>query len=190
MVLSQAFGRDLVRHFPCQRALATLALPPRGPHWGQDALNGGASPAGQAPTASFDAWLPAPSSLAQSLPPALTPSSFAPAFLGLPCSAPPRCEHLFHARHWRPEDDSGQGLQNLEQAMENRCRADQKGVTLVGVISRGAANCSSQSQAVPGPRRAQSSVWGTETGAGEQAIITEHNLYRTYAVTPEYGHHV
>lgn len=35
MVLSQAFGRDLVRHFPCPWALAVPALPPPRQHWGQ-----------------------------------------------------------------------------------------------------------------------------------------------------------
>lgn len=58
MVLSQAFGRDLVSHFTCQRSLCL----PCGA-----ALGAGAT-ASQAPTLS-DAWLPAASSLAQPLPP-------------------------------------------------------------------------------------------------------------------------
>lgn len=87
MVLSQAFGRDLVRRVPRRGALTVPSRP----------APSGAAPEGQAPSLSLDPWLLAPS-LAQSLLPPLTPSSYAPAPLGYPGSAPPRYKRLIHAR--------------------------------------------------------------------------------------------
>lgn len=95
MVLSQAFGRDLVSRAPRHRA-STMPRPALPQH--NRLVNDGATPEDPAPSLSFDPWLPAPS-LAQSLLPALTPSSFAPAPLGHPCSAPPSYKHLLRARY-------------------------------------------------------------------------------------------
>lgn len=63
MVLSQAFGRDLVRSFPCQEPWPLPACLPTGQQTGGRMGDWWPSPTGQTPTPSCDPWLPARSSL-------------------------------------------------------------------------------------------------------------------------------
>lgn len=134
----------------------------------------------------------------------VTPSSLSyQQFLGSPAQPQPGMTPLLHAGHWRYRDGSGQGLQNTEQATKiSNFRAHRKGVALGRVMWilpptqpapwTGSPHGShpSQSQALPGLRRPQSSCWGTEMGEGEPTIALEDNLHSTYPITVEYSQHV